>query len=85
MRKKTQDEFVKDLSKITDEIIVMGDYINSKEKIKVKCKRCRNIWLAAPSNLLNGNKCPKCYGTPKKTNEQFVKELKEKNPDVIPY
>ena len=84
MRKKTQDEFVKDLSKVTDEIIVIGDYINSKEKIKVQCRKCGNIWLAAPSNLLNGNKCPKCYGTPKKTNEQFVKELKEKNPDVIP-
>lgn len=84
MRKKTQDEFIRDLSKVTDEIIVIGDYINSKEKIKVKCKKCGNIWLAAPSNLLNGNKCPKCYGTPKKTNEQFVKEIKEKNPDVIP-
>lgn len=84
MRKKTQNEFIKDLSKVTDEIIVIGDYINSKEKIIVKCKKCGNIWLASPSNLLNGNKCPKCYGTPKKTNEQFIKEMKEKNSEVIP-
>ena len=84
MRKKTHDEFVRDLLKANSEIKVLGKYINSKEKIKVECNRCNHIWMATPSNLLTGYGCPNCYGTPKKTDEQFVKELKTKNPDVIP-
>ena len=74
MKRKTHEEFIRDLKKVTDEITVIGNYINSKEKIKVKCNKCGNVWFAAPSNLLNGNKCPKCYGTPKKTTEDYKKE-----------
>lgn len=84
MKKKTHNEFIEELFILNPEIEVLEKYINSKTKIKIKCKKCNHIWMAAPSNLLNGNGCPNCYGTPKKTNEQFIKELKEKNPDVLP-
>ena len=84
MKRKTHEEFIRDLKKVTDEITVIGNYINSKEKIKVKCNKCGNVWFAAPSNLLNGNKCPKCYGTPKKTNEEFLKEIKDNNYNFVP-
>ena len=79
MRRKTHKEFIDALSKVTNEVTVLGTYINSKEKIEVKCNNCGNIWYAAPSNLLNGNKCPKCYGTPKKTNKAFLDEIKERH------
>lgn len=75
MRRKTHEEFVNDLKKVTSEITILGNYVNSKEKIKVKCNRCDHEWAAAPSNLLNGNKCPKCTGIYKKTTEDYKKEL----------
>lgn len=84
MKRKTHEEFVSDLKGVTDEITVIGSYINSKEKIEVKCNKCGHEWLAAPSNLLNGNKCPKCYGTPKKTNDEFLKEIKDNNYNLVP-
>ena len=37
MRRKTHEEFVNDLKKVTSEITILGNYVNSKEKIKVKC------------------------------------------------
>ena len=79
MKKKTHKEFVQELKELTSEIEVIEEYKNSKEKIKFLCKKCNNIWMAQPNNILNGNKCPKCYGTPKKTHEKFLEEIKERN------
>lgn len=84
MKKKTHDEFIENLFVVNPKVDVLEKYVNAKTKIKIKCKKCNQVWSATPSNLLNGYGCPNCYGTPKKTNEQFIKELKEKNPDVLP-
>ena len=84
MRKKTNEEFITELAKKNNVVIPIDKYINMKEKIKVRCSFCGHIWSAQPSNLLNGNRCPKCFGTPKKTNEQFEKDLKKLNPLIIP-
>ena len=82
MRKKTNEEFITELAKKNNVVIPIDKYINMKEKIKVRCSFCGHIWSAQPSNLLNGNRCPKCFGTPKKTNEQFEKEFNYINKDI---
>lgn len=84
MRKKTNDEFIKDLMKVNSEVEVIEKYIDSKTKIKIKCKKCGHIWPAAPSNLLRGNGCPNCYGTPKKSNDEFLKEIKDRKYNFVP-
>lgn len=38
----------------------MGEYSGSRNKIKVKCAKCSNIWYTLPSSLLNGCGCPRC-------------------------
>lgn len=89
LRRKTHEQFIKELNNINSNIEVMGDYKNNKTAIKCKCKIDGNIWSAIPSRLLQGSGCPIC-GTKKikkalkKDNNQFIEELKQKNPNIIP-
>lgn len=67
-----------------DRIIIKGSYVDSSKKIEVICKKCKYDWFANPSDLLGGHGGPKCAGSIKRTNEQFVAELTELFPNIIP-
>lgn len=82
MRKKTTEEFVLQLVQRNPDVLVIGEYTGSKNKIEVQCKKCGNEWASTPTNLLSGYGCPRCYGTPKKTNKEFVAELRKKYPEA---
>lgn len=62
----------------------------SNEKYWWKCLKCGHIWRAQVSDRTVGGKgCPQCRNKRNseryaKSNEQFVKELKEKNPYIYP-
>ncbi len=58
--RKTQETFVKEIKEINPKIIVIGQYINQKTSIKVKCADCGYEWERNPQTLLHGSKCPKC-------------------------
>ena len=60
MRKKTHNDFILEVSKINPDIEVLGFYVNSYTKIKVRCKNCNRIWDAFPSALVHGVRCQKC-------------------------
>lgn len=57
---KTTEQFVAELRNITSQIEVVGEYINSKTVVSVKCLQCGNNWNAVPASLLNGHGCPIC-------------------------
>ncbi len=85
-RKKTHTEFVKEMKIINPEITVIGKYVGSLTKIKVK-HTCGYEWKVTPKSLLQGKSCPKCskIKTSKKqtkTTEQFIEELKIVNPEI---
>ena len=80
-KKKTHTEFIEELKIVHPEITVIGEYINSRTKIEVK-HNCGYKWSSIPSNLLKVTSCPKCFGTIKKTTEQFIKEIKIVNPEI---
>ena len=74
--RKTQEEFEQDIfDKYGEEYKVLGNYVNSKTKILMKHCSCGNEYLVRPADILSGYRCPKCFGTPKKTTEQFKKEV----------
>ncbi len=50
------------------------NYINSYTKVEIICNTCNLRFKQMPHNHLNGNKCPNCFGTHKRTNEDFVKK-----------
>lgn len=59
-KRKTHEEFVSELSLLDDKILVLGQYITSRDNIAVSCKVCHYNWKATPTNLLRGRGCPRC-------------------------
>ena len=82
-RMKSTDEFKKELYKKNKKVIVIGEYTGSGNKIQVKCKKCDYIWETTPGHLLEGKACPKCGKVLKKTQEEFIEQLKIKQPNII--
>lgn len=64
-KRKTHEQFIKDLRKLTDEIEIISEYKTSKDKVICKCKHCNHKWKAAPHMLLRGTglNCPMCSTT----------------------
>lgn len=86
---KTNEQFLYELSMITDTIVPLEQYKNSKEKMLVRCNICEYEWQIEPDGLLQGRGCPECakiesHNKQVKSNEQFLKELKMVNPMLTP-
>lgn len=89
---KTHEQFISEISKINDNIIVIGKYIKSTEYILVKCKKCGHEWKTKPYSLLSGKSCPVCGSkhsilnntgkTHLKTQKEFEEQLKCINKDI---
>lgn len=86
-KRRTHKEFVEDLYNVNPNIEVIGDFINTQTKIKCKCKIDGYEWESKPTWLLQKRGCPECakrnlHLKRKRSNEDFVKILKEKNPNI---
>ena len=81
--------FSRQLADINPNIEIVGNYKNNSTKVKVRCKLCSYEWDVLPYSLLAGNGCPKCgrqtqADKRRKSNEQFLSELKRINSDIVP-
>ena len=82
MRKKTHEEFVKELEQLNPNIEALGEYQGSYIKIWFRCKIDNFKWESTPHNVLTGRGCPKCSKKNRKTTQYFTDELKEINPNI---
>jgi len=75
----TEEQFQNKLRNIHgNKYTTLENYINSEQKIKVKCTICNLEWSVRTSHLLGGSGCPICgVNKKRKTKEQFEKELKK--------
>jgi len=77
-RGMTDKEFRDKIKSIyNDQYVVIGKYIKSNTKVLIRHNDCGNEFNTRPNNLLRGYGCPKCYGTPKKSHDEFIKIIKE--------
>ncbi len=88
-RKTSTSDFAKRLHKISSQIMLLGEYRSTEEKIKCQCKTCNHIWEPTPHMLLQGSGCPVCSKTQKAVNQRtpnevFVQKLRTENPNIIP-
>ena len=86
-RRKTHEEFIGEMINVNPNIEIVGKYKKHDSKIDCECIVCGNTWSSKPNNLLNGRGCPKCSlerrsNIRRKTQEQFVEEMKIKNPNI---
>lgn len=87
MRKKTHEEYVKEVSVKNPTIEVIGKYIDAKTKILHHCLIHDIFWNISPSNVLRGRGCKMCgseklHNFHQKTHEQYVKEVATTNPNI---
>ena len=80
--KKTHEQFANELARENPKIDLIGEYVSSDTRINVKCRKCGREWNAWPSELLAGHGCSLCYKSQKRTQEQFVTELYDINPQI---
>lgn len=77
-KRKTNEQFKKEVEELGGGLYTLLDtYKGSREKVRLRHEVCGNIYLVKPNVFLQGNRCPYCYGTHKKTTEQFKKEVFE--------
>lgn len=92
----TNNQFIERLQKVKPDILPLESYpANNHTKIMVKCLACNYQWKATPQSLLQSTRNQSCNGCPKcgiknrsqnavKSNQQFVEELHEVNPNITP-
>ena len=84
---KSHEKFLSEMCKINPNVTIIGEYKGNKEKIECVCKLDGCRWHSTPSNLLHNYGCPECGRIKKsekllKSHIDFIKELKEKAPDI---
>lgn len=86
-KRKTQEEFEKELSLILPNTKVIGQYININTKIRFKCLIHDFEFDAFPQNMLRGHGCRKCGNEKQskkqtKSHDKFIEDLRIVNPNI---
>lgn len=71
----THEEYVHRLAEENPNIEVIEQYVNARTAIAHKCLIDGYVWNNSPGHILNGQGCPKCGGSIKKTHEDYVCEV----------
>ena len=86
-KKKTHEEYVKELKIKNPDIEVVGKYINANTNIMHHCLLHDIFWETKPSRVLDGHGCKQCriekfkMSNTKNQNE-YIEEVKLKNPNI---
>ena len=88
-RKKTHDEYIREVAEINPNIEVVGIYIDSETKIAHKCKIDDEVFYAQPREILRGKGCYKCgrrriIAAKTKTHEWYMSEIDKRSLNIIP-
>lgn len=61
---RSHDDFVKIVAQVSPHIEIVGEYINARKKVKVRCKNHNETYYATADLLMKGMaNCPKCTMT----------------------
>ena len=86
-KRKTNEDFLKELSIVNPAIDALDEYTANDIKITCRCKIDGYEWLALPTNLLRGEGCPKCRGVKlsklfSKSHDDFVQQIALLNSNI---
>lgn len=79
---KTHKQYLDELKKVNSDIVCVEEYKNNHAPILHKCKIDGYEWYARPSNVLKGRGCPQCSQRVRRTNDDYMQEVFEINPDI---
>ena len=86
-KKKTHDEYVKELTIKNSNIEVIESYVDARTPILHHCKKHDMFWKISPGNALKGKGCSRCRSEKisnslKKEHLEYVADLLVYNPSV---
>jgi hypothetical protein len=86
-KRKTQDEFILELKKISPAIKVLGQFISVDKKVEVTCLSCKHQWSTTGNSLLRGSGCMQCgiesmKAKQRKPPSQFIEDARRVNPKI---
>jgi formate dehydrogenase assembly factor FdhD len=79
---KSNEQYIQELQEYNNNIVPLEPYINTCTSILHKCLICGYEWKVKPANLLSKKGCPNCANNIKRTQEQYIQLLKDKNPNI---
>lgn len=75
-KKRTTEQFKNDVKEVHgNSYTVLEDYVSNKTNILVMHNECNTTYKVRPQALLKGARCHECYGTKKKTQNDFENEI----------
>ncbi len=82
--KRTQEQFVSEMSRVNPDIKILGLYAGVGKRVKVQCRKCNRVWSANAGNLLHGAGCIDCsgYRNDRKSHEEFKSEVEQVAPNI---
>lgn len=86
--RRTKSEFIDKLKQINEDIEIVGEYTQCKNKIKCKCKIHNEIFYITPDHLIQGETgCQSCidiknHNAGLKPHDVFVNQMKKINPTI---
>lgn len=86
-RKKTNDQFKQEVSRINPNINILGEYKDANTHIKCECLIDGHIWNPIAQSLITGRGCPVCAKrklaeTFSLTHEEFIRRMSNVNTDI---
>lgn len=82
-QKMTHDQFISKIYSLRNDILILGGYTSTRAGVLTKCVKCSHEWNPTPNKLLSGTGCPECDRLTKvKSDERFVAEVSQINPDL---
>lgn len=56
----SHEKFVNRVAENNPNVLILGQYVNAKTRVRVQCLKCEQIYDALPSKLMKGKGCPYC-------------------------
>lgn len=81
MRRKTNDEFTKEVYNLVgDRYVFLEKYKTTHDKLKVEHLECKTVYNASPANFLSGHRCRKCsmkrvHDSQRRSTQEVINEL----------
>ena len=84
---RTREEYISELSIKNPNMELIGDYLGNKSHTQHRCKKHNYLFDATPEAMLYGQGCKHCKSEKLKdchlkTEDCYIEELSEKNPNV---
>lgn len=87
VKKLTHEEFERRVHQNHPNLILLGKYQNSTERVRCECMTCGHTWDATPHSITTGKGCKKCWNKvmaeqKRKPEEAFLEQVKLKHPRI---